>query len=74
MDADGYYYEDAEVFPAFDAEVSEYVKSGGHQLAKHQVIGYYRDSELVKADRELLETIFCEDNRMSDLMRDVGIA
>lgn len=68
----GYMYSECEVFPAFSKEVEEFVKSGENTLLKHTLIGYYLDEQFFSADEALLNLIFLESNRVTELMRIVG--
>lgn len=60
----GYYYDDTEVWPIFDVD-AEGILAGTDLLKKHRLIGYYSDCELKMAEKELLQKIFQEANRLA---------
>ena len=64
----GYVAEEREALPVFFKEV-EAVKSGSSVLHKHWLSGYCLDGEFYAVENSDRDTIFCEGNRVTVLMR-----
>ncbi len=63
----------AYVYPLFDPEISEYVRSGANTLKKHDLIGYVDQNKCqLVTDEDALITLFNEFNREKTPGRDGG--